>query len=285
MLKVTAEKTTLRGIVTQPDRPAGRGQKLQATDVKRAASAYDIPIFEPVALKQFASELRGDYDVFIVASYGRILPPAVLELPHVGALNVHPSLLPQYRGATPIQAALRNGDSQTGVSIMLMDSGMDTGPLVLQETVAIQPDEDYGMLHDRLAQVGARLLSHAIDLAAENNLGPRPQAGEASITKPLTKDDLKIDWRWPAQQVVDAIRALSPEPAARTEIGGVNVKLLRAKHVDVPEKSEPGKMLGNGDALLVACGEGAVQIEDLIPASRAKMSGAQFKRWLKQQSR
>ncbi len=281
-----AEKTLLRAIITQPDRPAGRGQQLQPSSVKRAAAGYDVPILEPVTLKRFAGEHTGDaYDLFIVASYGRILPRTLLDVPRLGALNVHPSLLPRYRGATPIQSALRNGDSQTGVSIMLMDEGMDTGPLVVQETVTVEPDENYGHLHDRLANVGARLLSHAIDLAAENNLGPFPQSGDPSLTKPVSKDDLHVDWRWPARKIVNTIRAFSPEPAARAQIGGTNVKLLSAGALAEDVRPNPGSILDRGDSLLIACGDGAIQIHELIPASRAKMSGRQFKQWLRTQQK
>ena len=285
-LQVTADKTQLLGVVTQPDRPAGRGQKLQASDVKRAAAAYDIPIFEPLALKSFVAERKGEtYDLFIVASYGRILPADLLTAPRLGALNIHPSLLPRYRGATPIQAALRNGDAKTGVSVMLMDSGMDTGPLVVAEPVEISPDENYGALHDRLAKIGARLLSHAIDLAAENNLGPYPQSGESSVTKPLSKDDLRIDWKLPAQKIVNTIRAFSPEPSARAEIAGVQVKLLRAHRLNDNIGVSPGDIVARTDALVVACADGAVSIDELIPASRGKMSGQQFRHWLSTQQK
>ena len=280
-LQVTVEKTSLRGIVTQPDRPSGRGQKLQPGPVKAAAAQYDLPIFEPLALKRFAADQTGEaYDLFIVASYGRILPPELLGIPQLGSLNVHPSLLPRYRGATPIQAALRNGDAQTGVSIMLMDSGMDTGPLVLQEPVEISPQDDCGALHDRLAKIGARLLAHAIDLAAENNLGPYAQSGEPSVTRPLSKEDLDVDWAQPALKIVNMVRALSPEPAARTEILGVRLKLLRAKTGSLGSTANPGTVVESDRALLIACGEGAMELEEVIPESRGKMAGRQFKQWL-----
>jgi len=281
-LEVTAEKTVLLGVVTQPDRPAGRGQRLQQSDVKRAAIALALPIFEPASLKSFAAERAGEaYDLFIVASYGRILPVALLNVPRLGALNVHPSLLPRYRGATPIQAALRNGDSATGVSIMLMDSGMDTGPIVVQEPVAISPQENAGELHDRLAQIGARLLSHAIDLAAENNLAPYPQTGDASVTRPISRDDLLIDWSWPAAQIVNTIRAFSPVPAARGEISGLAVKLVCADAVNDEINVSPGTAIDARGDLIVVCGDGAVRVDELIPPNRGKMTGRQFNQWLK----
>jgi methionyl-tRNA formyltransferase len=252
---VVAEKTDLAGVVTQPDRPAGRGQRLQATPVKTAAQERGLCVYEPASLKTFAQKLDGAFDLFALASYGKILPQAILNMPKLGAFNVHPSLLPQYRGATPIQAALLNGDAFTGVSIMLMDAGMDTGDLVSQEPVLINPDDDYGTLHDRLAQRGADLLGYAIDLAKRGPLQAVPQAGTASYTRPIRKDDLTIDWSWPPQRIVNTVRAYAPSPTARATIDGESVKVLRA-HVE---------------------GERAV-IDELIAPNRGRMSGESYER-------
>ena len=255
-LHVVAEKTDLVGVVTQPDRPAGRGQKLQPTPVKAAALERALPIFEPTSMKAFAQELAGQpFDLFALASYGKILPQAILETPKLGALNVHPSLLPQYRGATPIQAALLNGDAFTGVSIMMMDAGMDTGNLVSQEPVLINLDDDYGTLHDRLAQRGADLLGYAIDLAKRGPLQAVPQAGAASYTRPIRKEDLVIDWSWPPQRIVNTVRAYAPSPAARATLDGESVKVVRA-HID---------------------GERVV-IDELIAPNRGRMSGESYER-------
>jgi len=255
-LHVVAEKTDLVGVVTQPDRPAGRGQKLQPTPVKAAALERALPIFEPTSMKAFAQELAGQpFDLFALASYGKILPQAILETPKLGALNVHPSLLPQYRGATPIQAALLNGDAFTGVSIMMMDAGMDTGNLVSQEPVLINLDDDYGTLHDRLAQRGADLLGYAIDLAKRGPLQAVPQAGAASYTRPIRKEDLVIDWSWPPQRIVNTVRAYAPSPAARATLDGESVKVVRA-HLD---------------------GERVV-IDELIAPNRGRMSGESYER-------
>lgn len=253
-LHVTAEKTDLAGVVTQPDRPAGRGHKLQPTPVKTAALELGLRVHEPASLKTFAAELdAGRFDFFALASYGKILPRALLDLPARGALNVHPSLLPQYRGATPIQSALRDGCTRTGVSIMLMDAGMDTGDLVLQEALAIEPDDDYASLHDRCALFGADLLARAYDMAAQGPLPHRAQSGEPSVTRPLRKEDLDIDLRWPPERIVNAIRAYAPSPGARATIDGESVKLLRA-HVEA----------------------GELVIDELIAPSRGKMSGAAY---------
>lgn len=255
-LHIVAEKTDLAGVVTQPDRPAGRGQKLQPTPVKVAALERGLSVFEPTSMKAFAQELAGEsFDLFALASYGKILPQAILDMPKRGALNVHPSLLPQYRGATPIQGALLSGDAFTGVSIMLMDAGMDTGDLVSQEPVLVDLDDDYGTLHDRLAQRGADLLGYAIDLAKRGPLVAVPQAGTASYTRPIRKEDLAIDWSWPPQRIVNAVRAYAPSPAARATIDGELVKLVRA-HVD----------------------DGRVVIDELIAPNRGRMSGESYER-------
>ncbi|MGB8520290.1 MAG: methionyl-tRNA formyltransferase [Candidatus Tumulicola sp.] len=255
-LRVVAEKTRLAGVVTQPDRPSGRGHKLTASPVKAAALELGLRVFQPMQLKAFAQEIDGAVDLFALASYGRILPSSLLAVPRLGSLNVHPSLLPKYRGATPIQTALRDGERETGVSLMLMDAGMDTGDIVLQERVAIAAEETYGELHDRLARIGAEMLGRALDAAAEGPLSRRAQEGAASVTAPIRKDDLTLDWSWPAQRIVDHVRAYSPQPAARATLDGETVKILRA-HV----------------------GEnGRVEIDELIAPNRGRMSGAAYAR-------
>lgn len=256
-LRVAAARTDLQGAVTQPDRPAGRGQRLTPSPVKRAARALGVPVYEPLRMRDFVREIgRGSFDLFALAAYGRILPKELLSIPRVGALNVHPSLLPKYRGATPIQAALRNGDRETGVSIMLMDEGLDTGDLVTARSVAIMPGETYGELHDRLAVIGAELLGEALDLAERGNLPHRAQTGEGSLTRPLTKEDFAIDLRCAPERIVNLVRSLAPKPAARATIDGESVKILAA-HV--------------GD-------EGELVIDELIAPNRGRMSGAQYLR-------
>jgi methionyl-tRNA formyltransferase len=256
-MRVVAARTQLAGVVSQPDRPAGRGQRLQASPAKSAAAELGLRVYEPGNLRDFAAELGGEpFDLFVLASYGRILPKRLIELPRLGALNVHPSLLPKYRGATPIQSAIANGDRETGVTIMMMDAGMDTGDIVLQERVAIAPGETYGELHDRLALLGADLLARTIDLAGHAALPRRPQSGEASVTRPIEKKDLFVDLSWPAQRVVDTVRAFSPQPAARAELGGEVVKILRA-HV---------------------APDGALEIDELIAPNRGRMTGADYLR-------
>ena len=256
-LRVVAARSQLAGVVTQPDRPAGRGQRLRPTPVKSAALELGLLVYEPLRLREFAQQMRdANFDLFVVASYGRILPQELLALPRLGSLNVHPSLLPKYRGATPIQTAIANGERETGVSIMLMDAGLDTGDLVLQERVAIEPGESYGELHDRLALAGAELLDRALDLAAHGDLPHRPQTGEASLTRSLSKADLTVDLSWPPDRIVDRVRAFSPQPGARALLRGETVKLLRA-HV---------------------ASDGALVIDQLIAPNRGKMSGEEYLR-------
>ncbi|MGC1380975.1 MAG: methionyl-tRNA formyltransferase [Candidatus Baltobacteraceae bacterium] len=256
-LRVTAARTELAGVVTQPDRPAGRGMRLRPSDVKVAALELGLRVYEPQRLRAFAAEVAGEgFDLFVLASYGRILPKELLDLPRIGALNVHPSLLPKYRGATPIQSAILHDESETGVSIMLMDAGLDTGDLVLQRGVPIESGESYGELHDRLAAIGAQLLAETLEIAQRGVLSHTPQTGEPSLTRPIAKEDLTIDWTWPPQRIVAAVRAFSPQPAARATIDGESVKILRA-HV---------------------APDGRLAIDELIAPNRGRMTGEAFER-------
>jgi len=250
-LHVLAARTSCAGVVTQPDRPSGRGQKLQPTPVKSAALELGLRVYEPTKLKAFAREMEGEaFDLFALASYGRILPPELLAVPKLGALNVHPSLLPRYRGATPIQTALLEGAKKTGVTIMLMDAGMDTGDVVLQEVAEIEPDDTYGTLHDRLAFYGGELLDVALEMAERGALPRTPQSGEPSLTRPIAKDDLTVELSWPPERFVNAVRAYAPAPGARLTVDGETLKVLRARVTDA----------------------GNLQIEDVVAPNRGKMS-------------
>jgi methionyl-tRNA formyltransferase len=277
-LRAFAQSTDCVLVVTQPDRPSGRGQRLQPTPVKAAASALGLLVAEPQTLRDGAQFLReSGAELFAVASYGKILPQAVLDLPPLGALNVHPSLLPLYRGATPLQAQLRDGVTEGGVTIILMDAGMDTGDIVLQQRRPIGPRETYGELHDACAAVGARLLAEACALAAAGTLERRSQAGLATpdevartVTRPLGKDDLRVDWSWPARRIVDHVRSLSPAPGARATIDGEAqmVKLLEVREVAGPSPED----------LVVPCGGGEfVAIERLVPPNRKPMTGRAYR--------
>lgn len=269
-LDVVADRSDLLGVVTQPDRPAGRGQRRQPSPIKRAALERDVRVYQPANLGAFADELRGiSIDCFVVASYGRILPASLLALPSLGALGIHPSLLPRYRGATPIQGALLAGERETGVTIMLMDAGMDTGDIVVQEPLVIAPDENYGALHDRLARLGARLVGTVLAIGDRDGTFPRaPQSGDASLTRPVRKEDLLISWEWPAAKIVNHVRAYSPQPAARAVLAGTTVKILQARVASARDDNR----------LLVPCGDGVVAVESLIAPNRGVESGAAFAR-------
>lgn len=279
ILEAAARRTELQGVVTQPDRPAGRGQKITAPPVKVAAQRLGVPVYQPASLRDFARELSGQhFDFFILASYGKIIPQSLLDVPKLGSLNVHPSLLPQYRGATPIQAALRDGASETGVTIMLMDAGLDTGDVVLQERTPILPGETYGDLHDRLAHFGAQALAHAIDAGRGGSFPHTPQSGKATMTHPLHKEDLAIDWTWEAQRIVNHVRSLSPNPAARAAIANTPVKILRAEVAQWERPLvEPGTIASMiGDGLGVQSGSGVVNVLEVIAPNRRPQTGASF---------
>ncbi len=279
-LEIVARITELAMVVTQPDRPSGRGQHLKPTPVKVAALEMGAPVFTPQKLEPALGQLATVApDLFVLASYGKILPAPLLQIPKLGALNVHPSLLPLYRGATPIQSALRDGREATGVTIIVMDAGMDTGGVVLQETTKIGADENYGNLHDRLARQGAAMLCSALARVASGDLEARPQTGEASITRPLRRSDLTAHWSWTATDINNLIRAFSPKPSARATLAGVPVKLLQAHVASSVALGEPaaGRILAvEGDAALVACGEGVLALERLTPPNRSAISGAAF---------
>ena len=295
-LRAFAERVSCRLVVTQPDRAAGRGHKLQPAPVKLAANELGIPTIEPGRLRDAIPTLREvAADLYAVASYGKIVPQAILDLPRCGALNVHPSLLPLYRGATPLQSQLRDGVTNGGVTIIVMDAGMDTGDIALQERATVGPYETYGELHDRFAALGAELLGRACEAVAADRLRPTPQKGLApddeivrTTTRPLSKADLMVDWTWPVKRVVDLVRSLAPQPLARGEIGGETVKLVAVNEVASPRDSigddvlaagRPGDLISvrsGRPELVVRCGDGAVAVRRLVAPSRGQMDGAAY---------
>jgi methionyl-tRNA formyltransferase len=298
-LRTFAEHVACVLVVTQPDRPAGRGHKLAPTPVKIAARELGIPTLEPERLRDaFETLAAAGADLFAVASYGKIVPQRVLDLPRLAALNVHPSLLPLYRGATPLQSQLRDGVTDGGVTIIAMDAGMDTGDVVVAERSAIGSRETYGELHDRFAMLGADLLGRALDdvLAGRARRLPQSLFGSAAdaahtLTRPLAKADLEIDWSAGAREIVDRVRSLAPAPGARARFAGIEsdpVKILEARVAEprdfAPLRSDDIERLADrapgtlADGGLVATGGGYVVLERLVPPGRAAQSGVEYAR-------
>ena len=263
-------------VLTQPDRPAGRGMKLQASPVKQFAVEHGLPVVQPRGLRldgRYADDAAAARDalaaarpdVMVVAAYGLILPPWVLELPRFGCLNIHASLLPRWRGAAPIQRAIEAGDAETGVTIMQMDAGLDTGDMLLAETVPISADDTAGTLHDRLAALGARLVVRALDELAAGTLVRTPQPTEGvTYAHKIDKAEAAVDWRDDAARLERRARAFDPAPGLHVDIGGEAVKLWRAAvRADAPP-APPGTVLAVGDGrLTVACGRGALDLLQL----------------------
>ncbi len=252
-------------VYTQPPRPAGRGMEERRSPVHEIADAHGIPVLTPDSFKDdsaVAAFKEHDADVAVVVAYGLILPQAVLDAPRQGCLNLHASLLPRWRGAAPIQRAIMAGDSETGVAVMRMEIGLDTGPVCLVERVPIDPDMTAGQLHDNLATVGASLMVRALAALSRDGLGETPQndAGATYATK-ISKDEARIDWSRTAAELHDHIRGLSPWPGAWFEAGGgdrVRIKVLSAQPDMNTAGAEPGTVLD--DALSVACGTGRLKL-------------------------
>jgi len=266
----------VRLVVSQPDKPAGRGQKLVAPAVKEAALAAGLPVLQPAKLKTppFAGELRPlGLDLIVVVAYGRILPPDLLAVPRLGCWNVHGSLLPKYRGAAPIQWAVLNGDRVTGVTLMQMEAGLDTGPMLLRRELPIADDDTAGTLFEKLAPVGAALLLDGIKALRDGSLHAEKQDdAQATMAPMLEKDQGRVDFAKPARAVRDWIRGMDPWPGAFTLLGGEQVKLWRAAIAEGEAGAAPGTVLAADRAgLRVACGEGAVLAGEAQLPGRKRM--------------
>ena len=265
--------------LTQPDRPAGRGLHLGASPVKRLAAARGIPLRQPRSLKDAyeVEQVRAlRPDALVVAAYGLLLPPALLDAGRHGALNIHASLLPRWRGAAPIQRALLAGDRESGISIMQMDAGLDTGPVLAQSRLAIAADEDAGSLHDRLAELGAQtILQTLAELEAGHaRAQPQPESGVTYAPK-IDKSETWLDWSRPASELERAVRAFRPAPGASALLDAATVKIWRAHVVDA--SGAPGTVL-SGDGIVVACGERALAVSELQRAGARRVSAAEFLR-------
>ena len=264
-------------VVTQPDKPAGRGLELLASAVKQRALAANVPVLQPASVRKppFADELRAlAPDVCIVVAYGKILPPEVLAAPKHGCLNVHASLLPKYRGAAPIQWAIIRGERETGVTLMQMDVGMDTGDMLAKRTLAIDEWVTAGQLHTRLAPLGAELLVEGLAKLKAGTLVPEKQNdAEATMAPMLTKETGRVDFAAGARAVRDLVRGCDPWPTAYTMLGGEPLKLFRPKVVS--GRGTPGVVIGaDRDGLLVGCGDDAIAFAELQLPGKKRMAAA-----------
>ena len=265
-------------VLTQPDRPAGRGLRAAASPVKTLALARRIDVYQPATLREPSAQARvldAAADAMIVAAYGLLLPQPVLDAARFGAINIHASLLPRWRGAAPIQRALLAGDTQTGVSIMKMDAGLDTGPVFTEARVPIGPDDDAGSLHDKLAELGANLLLCVLADVAAGRAKATPQSGDGiTYAHKIAKADTRLNWQRPANELERTVRAFRPAPGAVARLGDEPMKIWRARVVS--GSCEPGAVLAQGDALVVACSTDALAIDELQPAGGRRMSAADF---------
>jgi methionyl-tRNA formyltransferase len=274
-------------VLTQPDRPAGRGMKSLASPVKQLALRHGIEVAQPATLKEVQAQeaLRVcGADVMVVAAYGLILPQAVLDIPRLGAINIHASLLPRWRGAAPIQRALLAGDRETGVCIMRMDAGLDTGPVLLREALPISADDTAQTLHDRLAALGARLIVRAMEGLEQGVLTPQQQATEGiNYAHKIDKAEARIDWTEPAEAIDRHIRAFSPFPGAHSMLLAAEIKIWNARpeadmNAEFPD-ALPGQVLAVGaDGLRVACGKGTLNVLQLQRPGGKRLPVADFLR-------
>ncbi|MEA2591501.1 MAG: methionyl-tRNA formyltransferase [Actinomycetota bacterium] len=274
---------SVKAVVTAPDRPKGRGMELAASPVKQRALAAGIPVLQPPSLRtpEAQAELAAaGADVFVVCAYGLILPPAVLDQPPLGCVNVHFSLLPAFRGAAPVAAAVLAGLPVSGVTIMQMDPGLDTGPILDAIEEPIRPDDDTGSLEARLAVAGAALLVSVLDRLEAGTIEARPQDGsQATYAGKVTPEDARIDWGQPGPSIVDRVRAFSPRPGAWTTLDGRRLKVWRARVAGEPGGGAPGSFAGGaGGSFVVATGEGALTLEEVQPEGGRRMPGADFLR-------
>ncbi len=280
-LKALMDTEEVVAVVTQPDRPRGRGQKIRPSPVKEVALAAGIPVLEPQKLKDptFLERLRSFCpDLIVVAAYGKIIPREILELPRYGCWNIHASLLPQYRGAAPIHWALIKGEKETGVTIMLMDEGLDTGPILLKKKTEIGEEETFGELSQRLAQLGAEAIVEALALSKENRLEPCPQSEEgASYAPPLEKDMAKLDFSRPASELAGLIRALDPKPGAYTFWQGKRLKLFRPKVLEGDSLKPVGQIKElREEGLVITTGKGLLLVRELQLEGKRRLPVKEF---------
>lgn len=271
----------IAAVITRTDKPAGRGRGMVAPAVKLFALERHFPLHQPKRVRdpEFIETLNAlKPDVIVVAAYGQILPKGILTLPKLGCINIHASLLPSYRGAAPINWAIIRGDGETGITIMQMDEGMDTGDILMQESIPIGPEETAGSLTERLSSLGARMIAAVLPLIASGSLKPRKQDdAKASLAPLLRKEDGLIDWDLPARDLHNRIRGVTPWPGAFTFLDGGLVKILKAG--TSPGSGKPGAITaGGGNQLLVGTGDGLLRVITIQPAGKKPMDASEFLR-------
>ncbi|HYC41523.1 MAG TPA: methionyl-tRNA formyltransferase [Noviherbaspirillum sp.] len=277
-------------VLTQPDRPAGRGMQLQASPVKQFAVGHGMQVAQPVSLRlngkypEVAEEAHAllratPHDVMVVAAYGLILPRSVLDIPKKGCINIHASLLPRWRGAAPIHRAIEAGDTETGVTIMQMEEGLDTGPMLLTERIAISATDTTASLHDKLAELGGRMIVDALRKLGQGGLNatPQPEEGVTYAAK-IAKEEAALDLTQPADILDRKVRAFNPFPGATAIFNDVAVKFWRAEPVSGVASSEPGTVLAASaqDGVLIACGQGALRVLELQKPGGKRLPAAEF---------
>ncbi|MDQ4075134.1 MAG: methionyl-tRNA formyltransferase [Chloroflexota bacterium] len=271
-------------VVTQPDRPAGRGRTLQPSAVKARALELQLPVWTPENLKAEAEQIKLRElapDVLVVAAYGEILRPAVLDIPPYGAINVHASLLPRHRGAAPVAGALLSGDEETGVTIMLMDEGMDTGPILARRAIPIREDHTRGTLTEELAQLGADLLTETLPRWLAGEIEPQPQDDEAATyTRLIRKEHGQLDWDRPATELANQVRAFDPWPSTYTTWQGQRLKVLEAnvlqERTGLPDDVPPGTVVRAGEAIAAATGDGWLELRRVQLAGKTATDTEEF---------
>ncbi|ODS23171.1 methionyl-tRNA formyltransferase [Candidatus Endobugula sertula] len=262
-------------VYTQPDRPAGRGKKLTSSAVKKLAQAHRLPIEQPISLKDTqAQNILVGYqaEVMVVVAYGLLLPTIVLKAPRYGCLNVHGSILPRWRGAAPIQRAIEAGDKETGITIMQMDKGLDTGDMLLKKKCSIENNDSAQTLHDKLMKLGASALLKTLDLLENNQLNPKQQDDTlACYAEKINKQEAKINWQDSAKNIARRIRAFNPVPVAYSFLNGDRIKILKTNIIDVTTKKPAGEIISmDKNGLVVSCGEQALCIKTLqVPGKKA----------------
>jgi methionyl-tRNA formyltransferase len=272
---------TVVGVVTQPDKPKGRGRMLATSPIKQLAEKAGVPILQPLKMKDpaFLDALRAwQPDLIAVTAFGRILPQVILDLPPKGCVNVHGSLLPKYRGAGPIQWAIINGEDETGITTMLMDAGMDTGAMLLQERVPIDPEDTAGSLSEKLAKVGGLLLVETIRRLKAGTLTPRQQDDSEATMAPLLEKEIgQIDWKSAATEIANRVRGLSPWPGAFTYVDQERWTIWKAKALADSSTAEPGTAVAvTKEAIYIATGRGLLAITELQPANSRRMTVQQY---------